>query len=105
MAHLSSISTVNLILAVSTVLVLLLSVTLFTRYWKLRHIPGPFLTSCTDLWASIGVWRGKYYMDMVTEWHAQYGPVVRTGPNRVSFADPDAIPNIFGTSLIYPKVI
>ncbi|PCG88288.1 Cytochrome P450 [Penicillium occitanis (nom. inval.)] len=103
MAYLSSISAVNLTIAASTILVLSLSVTLFRRYWKLRHIPGPFLASCTDLWAAIRVWRGQYYHDMLTEWHAKYGPVVRAGPNRVSFADPDAIPEIYGTSLIYPK--
>ncbi|KAH7174986.1 cytochrome P450, partial [Fusarium flagelliforme] len=80
-----------------------LFITLFRQYWKLRHIPGPFLASCTDLWAAIAVWRGRYYHDMVTEWHAKYGPVVRVGPNRVSFADPSAIPNIYGTSLTYPK--
>jgi hypothetical protein len=104
MAYLSSISTVNFTITVSTVIVLSLFVTLFRRYWRLRHIPGPFLASCTDLWAAIRVWRGKYYHDMLTEWHAKYGPVVRAGPNRISFANPDAIPEIYGTSLIYPKV-
>ncbi|KAF5622230.1 benzoate 4-monooxygenase cytochrome P450 [Fusarium tjaetaba] len=103
MTYLSSTSPVTVAIVASTVLVLSLFVTLFRRYWTLRHIPGPFLASCTDLWAAIRVWRGKYYQDMLEEWHAKYGPVVRAGPNRVSFADPDAIPEIYGTSLIYPK--
>ncbi|KLO94369.1 putative Benzoate 4-monooxygenase cytochrome P450 [Fusarium fujikuroi] len=103
MTYLSSISATNLTIAVSTVLILSLFITCVRRYWRLRHIPGPFIASYTDLWAAISVWRGKYYHDTVTQWHAKYGPVVRAGPNRVSFADPNAIPDIYGTSLIYSK--
>lgn len=81
-----------------------ISIALFSRYYALRHIPGPRLASLTDLWAAWRVFRGEYYMDVVAELHSKYGPVVRTGPNRVSFASPDAIADIYGTSYVYPKV-
>ncbi|CAK1357512.1 Pisatin demethylase [Cercospora beticola] len=84
-------------------LLVAIGIALFSRYHALRHIPGPRLASITDLWAAWRVFRGEYYMDVVAELHSKYGPVVRTGPNRVSFASPDAIADIYGTSYVYPK--
>ncbi|KAM3425387.1 Pisatin demethylase [Cercospora zeina] len=84
-------------------LLVALSWALCRRHYALRHIPGPFLASITALWAAWRVFRGEYYMDIVAELHAKYGPVVRSGPHRVSFAGPDAIAEIYGTSQVYPK--
>lgn len=81
-----------------------LSLTIVRRYYALRHIPGPFLASITDLWMAVKVWRGEYLIEIVADLHKQYGDVVRTGPNRISFANPEAIPEIYGTSQVYSKV-
>lgn len=78
--------------------------TLWRRHHNLRHVPGPFLASVTDAWLSWRVWRGEYFIEIVADLHKTYGPVVRTGPNRVSFAHHEAIPEIYGTSKVYPKV-
>ncbi|KAI5367471.1 putative cytochrome P450 [Septoria linicola] len=84
-------------------LLAVLSITLVKRYYTLRHVPGPFLASVTDLWIAVRVWRGEYMIEIVGDLHKQYGDVVRTGPNRISFAKPEAIPEIYGTSQVYPK--
>ncbi|SMY22029.1 unnamed protein product [Zymoseptoria tritici ST99CH_1A5] len=52
---------------------------------------------------TLRIWRGEYFVDIVSELHKAYGPVVRTGPNRVSFASAEAIPEIYGTSKVYSK--
>lgn len=74
------------------------------RYRRLRHIPGPLLPSLTDLWLQSKVWRGTNTAKIVPELHQKYGPVVRWGPNRVSFASPAAILDIYSTRDIFPKV-
>lgn len=74
------------------------------RYNRLRHIPGPLLPSLTDAYLQ---WRlrvrGDNYIDIIHGLHAKHGPVVRWGPNRVSFAPTAAIPLIYGTKDIFPK--
>lgn len=72
-------------------------------YARLRHIPGPLLASLTDLWSATKVWRGAHHCEIVHELHQKYGPIVRFGPNRVSFANPDTIPQIYGTGQVFPK--
>ncbi|EME44888.1 hypothetical protein DOTSEDRAFT_169930, partial [Dothistroma septosporum NZE10] len=72
-------------------------------YARLRNVPGPFLASMTDLWMVSKVWRGGHYHEIVYELHQKYGQVVRFGPNRVSFADPETIHQIYGTHPVFPK--
>ncbi|CAK3753599.1 probable Benzoate 4-monooxygenase cytochrome P450 [Lecanosticta acicola] len=76
---------------------------LFSRFARLRHIPGPKLAAVTDLWAAIRTWRGERYHEYIQDLHSKYGPVVRWGPNRVSFSEPAAIPAIYGTSHVFLK--
>lgn len=83
---------------------LVLAASLAVRYYRLRHIKGPFLASLTDLWAASRIWHGEYHHELIYKLHQQYGPVVRFGPNRVSFSQPAAIPTIYGTSQVFPKV-
>jgi hypothetical protein len=68
-----------------------------TRYSRgLNEFNGPFLASFTDFWK---VWYAKrstqkqFYVDI----HEKYGDVVRIGPNELSFSDPQAIRDIYGT--------
>lgn len=76
---------------------------LVSRFLRLRHIPGPRLAAVTDLWAATKTWRGERYHNFIRDLHIQYGPVVRWGPNRVSFSQPEAIPAIYGTKDVFPK--
>lgn len=55
----------------------------------LRHLPGPWLAAESPLpfvWAMI---RGGWNTYLV-ELHRQYGPVVRFGPDHISYADTQA---------------
>ncbi|KEF58607.1 uncharacterized protein A1O9_06533 [Exophiala aquamarina CBS 119918] len=67
----------------------------------LRKIPGPPLARCTRLWARIGNFYGRK-SERVHDAHLKYGPVVRVGPNELSFADPAAVRDIY-TSEIFTK--
>ncbi|KAI1463443.1 benzoate 4-monooxygenase cytochrome P450 [Daldinia caldariorum] len=74
-----------------------------TRYRKqLNSIPGPFIASFSNLWKLAAV----YYEDM-PGWnmsvHDKYGPVVRIGPNHVSFASPEAFQVIHASRQAFAK--
>ena len=60
----------------------------------LRQIPGPKLTLFTQHYIT--------FLDSLNlrtktlhEWHQKYGPIVRVGPNEVSFTSPTAIKQIY----------
>ncbi|KAF2164728.1 hypothetical protein M409DRAFT_56535 [Zasmidium cellare ATCC 36951] len=91
-----------LIILPSALAVVALS-SLFRSYYRLQHIPGPIIPSLTDWWATINIWTGRPYSDFIPELHEKYGPVVRWGPNRVSFAKPDAVADIYGINRPFPK--
>lgn len=72
----------------------LITFQLFRTWWRLRHIPGPFLASLTNLQR---VWWVKTRHAQIThqQIHERYGAVVRFGPNMVSISDPAAIPTVY----------
>ncbi|KAF2234093.1 cytochrome P450 [Viridothelium virens] len=68
---------------------------LYRRYASpLRHIPGPFIASCTRGWKFWHVYRGHVETNFI-ELHRKFGPVVRSAPNEVSFASTAAAKDIF----------
>lgn len=91
-------------LALLLLLLLLVVIVIVAQYNRLRHIPGPLLPRLTDTYLQ---WRlrarGENYVDILHDLHARYGPVVRWGPNRVSFAPAAAIPLIYGSKDVFPK--
>lgn len=68
----------------------------YNRYGRgLSHFKGPFLGSLTSLW--------RVYDVQVTansppflHLHEKYGDIVRLSPNKLSFAQPEAIRDIYG---------
>jgi hypothetical protein len=86
----------------------------FALYWivstlrlayrtDLSPIPGPRWARFTGLYRVYRMWSGKapsVYLDL----HQKYGPIVRTGPNTVSIADPSTIPTIYGIGSNFLKV-
>lgn len=80
-----------------------ISLHLFRVWWSLRHIPGPFLASLTNLqrvwWVKTG--RAHLYHQAI---HAKYGDVVRIGPHMVSFSNPEAIATVYPIRPGFPKV-
>ncbi|KAK9780460.1 putative Cytochrome P450 [Seiridium cardinale] len=68
----------------------------------LRSIPGPFLARFTDLWYLFQVHRGHFNL-VNQKLHEKYGPIVRYGPNRYSFATLDAGKSIYGHGTSFAK--
>lgn len=76
---------------------------LFNRYARpLYKYPGPFLASCTRFWLVYTAWSG-HVEDYYLEIHRKYGPVVRIGPNELSFESPDAAIEVFRTGRGFHK--
>ncbi|KAL2116009.1 hypothetical protein VTJ04DRAFT_10264 [Mycothermus thermophilus] len=64
-------------------------------YHGLNKYPGPFLASLTDWWRFIDVYKRRPERTHIAL-HKKYGPVVRLGPNTLSFSDPEALKTIYG---------
>ncbi|KAI1095697.1 benzoate 4-monooxygenase cytochrome P450 [Rostrohypoxylon terebratum] len=76
---------------------------LHTRYRTgLSNIPGPFLASFSNLWKVLSVYRDEMPQKNIAV-HRKYGPVVRIGPNHVSFSTPQALQIIHASRQAYPK--
>ncbi|OAG11211.1 putative benzoate 4-monooxygenase cytochrome P450 [Paraphaeosphaeria sporulosa] len=87
--------------AVALILVLL-ALQSGRTWWRLRHIPGPFLASLTDLYRINWVWSKQAHLKL-QQCHKRYGKVVRIGPNTVSFSDPAAVPTVYPMRAGIPK--
>ncbi|KAK4502707.1 hypothetical protein PRZ48_006133 [Zasmidium cellare] len=103
MEHILSSPTLSLLVILPSALAIVVLSSLVRSYYRLRHIPGPLLPSLTDWWATLNIWTGRPYSTFIPELHEKYGPVVRWGPNRVSFAKPEAVADIYGINHPFPK--
>ena len=68
----------------------------------LRQYPGPFLASCTRLWKVFSVAGGHTELDKIRI-HQIYGPIVRIGPNELSFSSPIAAREILSAGKGFHK--
>ena len=73
----------------------------FTR--GLNKYPGPFLASITDWWRFWIVYKRRPEVEHI-KLHAKHGDVVRLGPNDLSFANPQALKDIYGLNKGFVKV-
>lgn len=89
-------------LAVAALLVLFV-LQLGRTWWRLRHIPGPFLARFTNLQRIFWVKTTRAHL-ILQEEHARHGEVVRIGPNTVSISNPEVLPIIYTTRTGFPKV-
>jgi len=78
-------------------------IVVFRRYWRLRHIPGPFLASVTDLWRAKKQRSGptKPWLQAL---HQQHGSLVRIGPNTISVSDAASMKIVFSSKGDFRKV-
>ena len=87
--------------------IFVIAVLLYPLYLYFAHplsrYPGPFLAKFTDYWRFREVRGRQSHLSMVAL-HEKYGPVVRTGPNMLSFGDPSYIPKIYGPGNGFLKV-
>lgn len=63
-------------------------------FHPLRNIPGPTLAKVSRLWSRIGNFSGRK-SERIHAAHVAYGPVVRVGPNELSFSEPQAAQDIY----------
>ncbi|KAI0479942.1 cytochrome P450 [Xylaria cf. heliscus] len=74
----------------------------FYQWQRLRHIPGPFLGSFSNIWIGYAGWAGKQY-EMEKFLGERYGPLVRVAPNTIMTDDPEIIRHISNTKSGYPR--
>ena len=72
-------------------------------YFRLQHIPGPFVASISNFPRLYWVLTGHAQETHITL-HKQYGHLVRMGPDMVSVGDPKEIGKIYGITGKYKKV-
>ncbi|RYC62500.1 hypothetical protein CHU98_g3725 [Xylaria longipes] len=76
---------------------------LYTRYYGgLSAIPGPPSASICNIWRILAVYHNDMPRRNIAA-HRKYGPVVRIGPNTISFSSPEALHTIHGSRQAYPK--
>ncbi|ORY70305.1 cytochrome P450 [Pseudomassariella vexata] len=81
----------HLLLAPCAVALLAALLLYHVRSWyRLRHIPGPFLASISNLWMVKNVLSGRLH-EVLKDVSDRYGPLVRIGPNEVLTTDPEVI--------------
>ena len=61
---------------------------------SLAKLPGPHHTKFTAVWLIYKEFSGSRRL-YIHDLHEKYGPVVRLGPNEVSFASPEAVKEIY----------
>ncbi|KAK3374599.1 putative cytochrome P450 [Podospora didyma] len=77
-------------------LALIISSAIYNIFFHpLRKFPGPLFNRASPLQWSIWMMRGKHPRE-VEKAHRRYGPVVRIGPNHLSFTDVEAWKDIYG---------
>lgn len=69
----------------------------------LRSIPGPLLAAVSNIDRIITAASGKQFLAHI-KYHERYGPLVRVGPNHVSFSNADLIPVVYGITTKFYKV-
>lgn len=68
----------------------LLIVSSFRSYLRLRHIPGPFLARHTYYWLVPKMFRGEM-LEVLPKLQDKYGPLCRIGPNDLLLGDLDEL--------------
>ena len=67
---------------------------LYRLFWHpLANYPGPFLAKITDWYNVFHAGKGDHHVNLFML-HMRYGPIVRHGPNRLSFNDLQALRDI-----------
>ena len=76
---------------------------IYQHLWHPLHkFPGPFWASQTHLWKVYYMWTLRMPEEMLRV-HRIYGPVVRIGPNDLSFQSMDAVGPIYKSGRAMPK--
>ncbi|KAH6649549.1 cytochrome P450 [Chaetomium tenue] len=90
------------VLAATAICSLIAAIHVFRAWWRLRHIPGPFLNSITPLAMTYHC----FTEDVTTYTYnltRKYGPLVRVQPNVVVYNDPETLRRICSVKADYTK--
>ncbi|TDZ30928.1 Pisatin demethylase [Colletotrichum spinosum] len=68
----------------------------------LRSVPGPYWARFTNAWYLFTLRKGDFEATNLSL-HKKYGPIVRYGPNRYSFDNPEASKTIYGHGTQFVK--
>ncbi|KAF5649033.1 phenol 2-monooxygenase [Fusarium sp. NRRL 52700] len=97
-----SLETSGLFVLIFCVLYLLYYVIIRVFFNPLSHLPGPWVTRCTDVILKYH-WLKGTRAQYVHHLHQQYGPVVRVGPHEVHVSDAAAVKEIHRVKDGYKK--
>lgn len=64
-------------------------------FHPLRHVPGPIIAKCTNLWLYYHYFVGDQ-CSVIQRLHQRYGPILRVAPNEVEIAKGEALWPIYG---------
>ena len=70
------------------------------RQQPLQKYPGPWLAKHTNLWRLVQSLTHSRSRPFIISQHEKYGPIVRVGPNSLSFSDPAARADIYGSKVL-----
>ena len=94
----------SVLLGVGALLLGILIYTTSVRYRRgLCRLPGPILASISSLDRLRTAASGQQFRTHI-RYHHRYGPLVRVGPNHVSFSSSDLIPKVYGITSRFYKV-
>lgn len=72
------------------------SIVIYRKFFhRLRHFPGPWLAGATKFWHVRQCRTGKNFL-VIEELRKKYGPVIRTGPEEITFIDAAVPPAVDG---------
>lgn len=97
LSHLSSVSPTSLtVLAFAGAVIYFTGLCLYRVFLHpLSGYPGPLLAKITDLYSTYYALRGDRHVEFFRA-HEKYGPIVRFGPNSLSFNSNSALKEIYG---------
>ncbi|KAI1205010.1 cytochrome P450 [Annulohypoxylon truncatum] len=71
-------------------------------WYRLRHVPGPFLASFSYLWLAVYALSGKQ-LEIIDYIGKKYGSLIRLGPNVLLSDDPEVIKSLSSAKSKYKK--
>ncbi|KAM7185862.1 Cytochrome P450 [Naviculisporaceae sp. PSN 640] len=90
------------LLVVPVLLLIYYIINVIRQYFRLRHVPGPFLNALTPLCLTYHSLKGDM-TEYVYKVAKQYGPLARIAPNIVVYTDPDTFRKICSYKAGYTK--
>lgn len=99
--YVRSLSPAGVFIGLVALLVIWYIVSAVAAWYRLRHIPGPFLASFSYLWLSKSIIFNTLVGDL--RGLTRYGGLARVGPNSILTTDPDVLRRVASARTKYTK--